>query len=170
MAKYILKGKVLAKYGDNIDTDIIAPAIPERTREALAKVAMTPLDPDFPEKMRPGGILVAGKHFGAGSSRETAPVGLKAAGTKAIIADFFARIFYRNAINQGIPVVECKGASEKISEGDELEVNVKTGEIKNLTTGETLKGVPLPDFLLERVEKGGVMPYLKEMLQRKQVK
>lgn len=164
----VIRAKVLAKYGDNIDTDIITSAkyVTSVKPEDLARIAMIDMDPDFPSRMEPGGFLVAGKNFGCGSSREWAPVALKGAGVKAVIAESFARIFYRNAITIGLVVIECPRVSEKINQRDELEVDAKTGEIRNLTTGETLEGIPIPDFLLDRFEKGFIR-VLQEKVRRK---
>jgi 3-isopropylmalate/(R)-2-methylmalate dehydratase small subunit len=159
MFDYIIRAKVLGKFGDNVDTNIIAGSLP----------TMTALDPKFIERMKPGGFLVSGKHFGCGSSRETAPVRLKEANVKAVIAEpTFARIFFRNSINQGLPVIECRGA-QRINLGDDLELNIRTAVIKNLTTGETLQGLPLPQFLLERIAAGGVFDHLKQLIQRNAV-
>lgn len=160
MSDYVIRAKVLGKFGDNVDTNIIAGSLP----------TMTALDPDFIERMKPGGILVGGKHFGCGSSRESAPVRLKEANVKAVIAEpTFARIFFRNSINQGLPVIECRRA-QRINLGDELELNVRTALIKNLTTGETLQGLSLPPFLLERVAVGGVFNHLKQLIEKNAVK
>lgn len=160
----ILRGKVVRKYGDNINTNYIYPAkyLTITDPKEMGKHAMETYDPDFIKKVMGGGIVVAGKHFGCGPSMVNAPLTLKYAGAEAIIAEFFARIFYRNALNIGLPVIECLGVSQRVKEGDELELNFETGDIKNLTTGENLKGVAIPKFLLEIVKKGGLFPYLKE--------
>ena len=165
----VIKGRVW-KFGDNIDTDAILPAryLVYTKPEELAQFVMTGADPDFPKKVKPGDIIVGGKNFGCGSSREHAPLGLKGAGISCVIAESFARIFYRNAINVGLPLIECNGISEKVNEGDELEVNLETGEIKNLTTGEVLKGNKLPEFMMEILEAGGLMPYLKKKMAESQ--
>nr|WP_157198824.1 Isopropylmalate/citramalate isomerase small subunit [Methanocaldococcus infernus] len=156
-----IKGRVW-KFGDNVDTDAILPAryLIYTEPEELAKYAMTGIDEEFPKKAKKGDIIVAGKNFGCGSSREHAPIGLKALGISAVIAESFARIFYRNAINIGLPLIECKDISKKVDEGDILEVNLKTGEIKNLTKGETYQGTKLPEFMMEILEAGGLMEYL----------
>ncbi len=157
----MIKGRVW-KFGDNVDTDAIMPAryLIYTKPEELAKYVMTGIDEDFPKKIKKGDIIVAGKNFGCGSSREHAPIGLKAAGISCVIAESFARIFYRNAINIGLPLIECKGIYNKVKEGDELEVDLKTGIIKNLTTGETIQGQKIPEFMMEILEAGGLMPYL----------
>jgi 3-isopropylmalate/(R)-2-methylmalate dehydratase small subunit len=157
----IIKGSVL-KFGDNINTDIISPpqymelSIPE-----AAKYAMNAVDPDFPTKVKKGDIMVAGVNFGSGSSRETSPLALRYLGVGAIVAKFFARIFYRNAINLGIPVIEC-AETDKISNQDELEIDLASGLIKNLTKNETYKCSKIPSHIMELVADGGLVPYLKK--------
>ncbi|EHP83874.1 Isopropylmalate/citramalate isomerase small subunit [Methanotorris formicicus] len=165
MVKKIIKGRVW-KFGDNIDTDAILPAryLVYTTEEELAKFAMTGADPDFPKKVKKGDIIVGGKNFGCGSSREHAPIGLKGAGISLVIAESFARIFYRNAINIGLPLLECKDISKHVKEGDILEVDLDKGTIKNLTTGEELKAQKLPEFMMEILNDGGLMPHLKKKL------
>ncbi|WP_456472485.1 3-isopropylmalate dehydratase small subunit [Methanocaldococcus sp.] len=157
----MIKGRVW-KFGDNVDTDAILPAryLIYTDPEELAKYAMTGIDEEFPKKVNKGDIIVAGRNFGCGSSREHAPIGLKALGISLVIAESFARIFYRNAINIGLPLMECKGISKKVDEGDILEVDLKTGVIKNLTKNETLQGSKLPEFMMEILEAGGLMNYL----------
>lgn len=146
----VVKGKAWV-FGDNIDTDAILPAryLVYTTEEELAKYAMTGTDPEFPEKAQKGDIIVGGKNFGCGSSREHAPIGLKGLGISLVIAESFARIFYRNSINIGLPLLECKDISKHVSEGDILEVDLDSGVIKNLTTGVELKGQKLPEFMME---------------------
>ncbi|ENN95603.1 3-isopropylmalate dehydratase small subunit [Methanocaldococcus villosus KIN24-T80] len=160
----MIRGRVW-KFGDNVDTDAIMPAryLVYTEPEELAKYVMTGIDEDFPKKVKKGDIIVAGKNFGCGSSREHAPLGLKGAGISCIIAKSFARIFYRNAINLGLPLIECKDV-DKINEGDILEVDLKSGVIRNVTTGEVLYGNKLPDFMMEILEAGGLMNYLKKRL------
>jgi 3-isopropylmalate/(R)-2-methylmalate dehydratase small subunit len=160
----VIKSKVLAKFGDHIATEMITSSayVTSSKPEELGKVAFKGIDPEFVDKMKPGGILVAGKNFGCSSSREWAPVALKAAGVKLILAEFFARIFYRNCINIGLPIVECKGISEKLSIGDEVEVDLEKGVAKIIQTGEILIVSPTPKFLIERMEKGGLIPELEE--------
>ncbi len=163
MFEETVQGRVL-KYGDNLDTDRIYASgkHPTLDHTEMARYAMEAADPHFSEKVKTASIIIAGVNFGCGSSREKAPLALKYSGVKAIVADSFARIFYRNALNVGLPVVECEGASSKIQEGDELEINLKSGRIINKTNGEELKGLGIPAFLLDRLRKGGLIPHLKE--------
>lgn len=159
----VLKGNVL-KYGDNINTDIIAPPqYMELSIADSAKYTMTAIDPDFPVKIKVGDILVAGANFGSGSSRETAPLALKYLGIGAIVACFFARIFYRNAINLGIPVIECKDA-DKISEGNFIEIDVEKGKIKNISTGEEYVCSKIPVHIQKLINDGGLVPYLENTI------
>lgn len=164
----VIQGNVLAKFGDNIATEMIASAayVTSSKPEELGKIACKGIDPDFVDKMKPGGILVAGKNFGCSSSREWAPIALKASGVRLILAEFFARIFYRNAINIGLPIVECNGISEKLNIGDEVRVDLEKGEVKIITTGEKLPIMPMPIFLVERINKGGLIPQLEEELKK----
>jgi 3-isopropylmalate/(R)-2-methylmalate dehydratase small subunit len=162
-----ITGKVI-KYGDGVNTDVIIPSefLVLLDPKELAKHAMEGIDFDFPQKVRDRKIIVAGRNFGCGSSREQAPVALKYAGVQCILAESFARIFYRNAINIGLPIVECEGISKKVNDGDELEISPKEGLIKNLTQRTKLKANPIPDFLLEIMEKG-LVEYMKEKKGRK---
>ena len=162
----IISGKAL-KYGDNIDTDVIIPAcyLTSTDPAELAQHCLEGLDPTFSEKASSAGILVAGKNFGCGSSREHAPLAIKASGVKAVIAASFARIFYRNAINIGLPILESEEAAEKIKEGDQLEIDLDKGEIKDLTSGETFQVNPFPPFLQEIIERGGLMNLVKERVE-----
>ncbi|MFZ5944843.1 MAG: 3-isopropylmalate dehydratase [Bacillota bacterium] len=154
-----ISGKAL-KYGDNINTDIISPgAYLQFSIEKQAEHAMEGIDEDFTTKVRFFDILVVGENFGSGSSRETAPLVLKANNVKAIVAKSFARIFYRNAINIGLPVVELETSS--IDEGDELVVDVLTGKVENLTKEEEYQGVGIPSHVLKIIEDGGLKAYLK---------
>lgn len=164
----VIQGNVLAKFGDNIATEMIASAayVTSSKPEELGKIACKGIDPDFMDKMKPGGILVAGKNFGCSSSREWAPIALKASGVRLILAEFFARIFYRNAINIGLPIVECNGISEKLNIGDEVRVDLEKGEVEIITTGEKLPIMPMPIFLVERINKGGLIPQLEEELKK----
>jgi len=156
-----ISGKAL-KYGDNINTDLISPPqYLEKSLEVIAQHAMEGIDEDFTRKVRPGDILVAGKNFGPGSSRETAPIALKMAGVGAIVAKFFARIFYRNAINIGLPVLECPDV-DKIRDGDELTVNLQTGEIINKTTNEVYHATPLAAPVMDILNAGGLIGYLEK--------
>jgi 3-isopropylmalate/(R)-2-methylmalate dehydratase small subunit len=161
----IVEGKVL-KFGDKIDTDIIIPAryLKYTDPQYLAQHAMEPIDPEFYKKASAGVILVAGKVFGMGSSREQAAIALKAAGIKAIIAESFARIFFRNAINNGLPVITLPNATKEINEGDFVKVNVETGEIIVNNT-KVLKGKGITGMPLEILKMGGIMNYLKSINQ-----
>jgi len=156
------------KYGDNIDTDVIIPAryLTSTDPMKLAEHAMEGVDPDFSSKVRGDGILVAGRNFGCGSSREHAPLALKAAGVKAIVAESFARIFFRNAINIGLVVVECRGVSSSVEEGDLLEVDLELGRIFNISKGTSLPSTRYPEATLKIMEKGGLMEYLKDKIIR----
>lgn len=158
-----VKGTVF-KYGDNIDTDVIIPAryLNISDPKELAKHSMEDIDPAFVEKVKPGDIIVANKNFGCGSSREHAPIAIKACGVSCVIASTFARIFYRNAINIGIPILECDEASKDIEQSDELEVDFRTGIIHNLTKNQTYKVQPFPEFMQEIVKAGGLINYIKK--------
>jgi 3-isopropylmalate/(R)-2-methylmalate dehydratase small subunit len=147
------------KYGSNVDTDAIIPAryLNVSIPSELAKHALEDFDPRFAAEVQPGDIIVATANFGCGSSREHAPLALKAASVGAIIAETFARIFYRNAINVGLPIMECAEAVADVQHGQLLEVDLKTGHIQNLTTGKQYQATPLPDFLLQIREEGGLM-------------
>ncbi|WP_251859924.1 3-isopropylmalate dehydratase [Clostridium sp. Marseille-Q2269] len=154
-------GKVL-KFGDNINTDIISPPqYMELSIEEASKYSMSAIDPKFSERIKKGDIIVAGKNFGSGSSRETSPLTLKYLGVGAIVVEFFARIFYRNCINIGIPVIECKEAS-KIDESDIIEIYIEEGEIYNISKNERYKCTKLPKHILELIECGGLFEYLKK--------
>ena len=151
------------RYGRDVNTDVIIPARYMNTSEPseLARHCMADLDPDFTKKVRPGDLIVAEENFGCGSSREHAPIAIKAAGVDCVIAKSFARIFYRNAINTGLAIMECPEASEKIEAGDEVAVDFDTGVITNLTKGETYQAEPFPPFIQEIISKGGLMNSLK---------
>ena len=157
-----LRGKAL-KYGDGVNTDVIIPSkyLAYTDPKELAKYAMAGIDSDFHRKVKERAILVAGRNFGCGSSREQAPVALKYAGVKCVVADSFARIFYRNAINIGLPVLENEGISKVIDDGDELIIDLKAGTVKNVTSGATINAKPLPSFLMEIMEKG-LVEYMRE--------
>lgn len=157
------------KFGNNIDTDVILPGkyLILTNPMDLAKHALEGLDPNFPEKAKKGIIVVGGKNFGCGSSREQAPLALKYSGVKCVAAESFARIFFRNAINIGLPVVECKGISERTENGDELSVDLDKGEICNMTKGQTLQGTRLPAFILEILSDGGLIENLQRRLKKK---
>ena len=158
-----LEGKVW-RYGDNIDTDVIIPARYLNTFDPkeLAKHCMVDIDKDFAQKVRPGDIMVGGKNFGCGSSREHAPVAIKACGVPVIIAASFARIFYRNGINVGLPLMEIGDNVERIHAGDKLSVDLSSGKIRDLTTGETFQAPPLPGFIQDIAKAGGLIQYVKE--------
>ncbi|MCP8303987.1 MAG: 3-isopropylmalate dehydratase small subunit [archaeon] len=154
-------GKAI-KYGDDINTDVIIPSrylVLTDPRE-LAKHAMEGIDPSFIKKSKDG-IVVAGKNFGCGSSREQAPIALKYSGTRCVIAKSFARIFYRNAINIGLPVLECESLWDSVQDSDRLSLDLKSGKIKNLTRNISAQAQPLPDFILELIEIGGLLNKLK---------
>ncbi len=152
------------KYGRDIDTDVIIPAryLNTSVPEELAKHCMEDLDPEFVSKIEFGDILVAEENFGCGSSREHAPIAIKSAGVSVVIAKSFARIFYRNAINTGLPIMESPEAVEGISDGDEVEVDADAGTIVNVTRGETYRAQPFPPFVKEIIEKGGLIEAIKE--------
>lgn len=157
------KGSVF-KYPDNVDTDVIIPARYLNTADAkeLAKHCMEDIDAEFVSRVQSGDVMVAGWNFGCGSSREHAPLVIKTCGTGCVIAKSFARIFYRNAINIGLPILECEQAAEEISAGDEVEVDFDTGEIRDLTIGKTYRAQPFPPFIQNIIAKGGLLASLKE--------
>ncbi len=164
-----MQGKVW-KFGDHIDTDLIIAARYLNTSEpsALAKHVMEDADPEFVNKMREGDIIVAGENFGCGSSREHAPIALKAAGVSAVIAPTFARIFYRNAFNMGLPIFELKEADE-INEGDTVKIDMDKGEVINITQAKTYKFSPIPEFMQELVDTGGLIEFAKKELAESKV-
>lgn len=163
-----VKGKVI-KFANNIDTDVILPGkwLSLIDPKDLAKHAMEGLDPDFPNKAKEGAILVGGKNFGCGSSREQAPLALKYAGVQCVLAESFARIFFRNSINIGLPVIECKGISTKTNDGDQVEVDFEAGKITNKTSNQTLQGTKLPPFILEILTEGGLIEKLRKKMNTK---
>jgi 3-isopropylmalate/(R)-2-methylmalate dehydratase small subunit len=150
-------------FGRDVDTDLIIPAryLNMKTAAELAQHVMEDADPAFAGKVKPGDIVVAKENFGCGSSREHAPIALKGAGVSVVIAKSFARIFYRNSLNTGLPILVAPEAVDGIGEGDEVTVDLASGEIANLTTGATFQAQPLPPFMRELVEAGGLLPYLK---------
>ncbi len=160
----LIRGRVW-KFGDNIDTDVI---IPFKYKAAtndpyeLAKHAMEGIDPEFSKKVRPGDVIVAGKNFGCGSSREQAPIALKYAGIAAVLAESFARIFYRNAFNIGLPPLIVPGISKKVEQGDEVEIDLTKGTVKILKTGEVLHFTPIKGYMKELLEAGGLVNYYKK--------
>ena len=152
------------KYGDNVDTDVIIPAryLNSSDPAELAKHCMEDIDAEFVKNVKTGDIMVATKNFGCGSSREHAPIAIKASGVSCVIAETFARIFYRNAINIGLPIVECKEAAEEICDGDEVEVNFDTGVITDLTTGKTYQGQAFPEFMQKIIKAEGLINYINQ--------
>ena len=156
------RGKVF-RYKDNVDTDVIIPAryLNTSVPEELAKHCMEDIDKTFITRVKQGDIMVGGENFGCGSSREHAPLAIKAAGISCVIAKSFARIFYRNAINIGLPILECPAASEAIKEGDVVSIDFDTGVITDETTGQTFQAAPFPPFIQNIIAKGGLMNSLK---------
>jgi len=163
----MIQGKVI-KYGHNVDTDVIIPARYLNTSDPkeLAQHCMEDLDKDFVKKVQPGDIMVAGKNFGCGSSREHAPIALKASGISCVIAETFARIFYRNAINIGLPIMECPEAAQDIEDGDTVSVDVYTGVITNITKNKTYQGTPFPEFMQDIIKAEGLMNYVRERVEK----
>lgn len=155
------KGTVF-KYGDNVDTDVIIPAryLAIQDSKELASHCMEDIDKEFVGKVNKGDIMVAGKNFGCGSSREHAPLVIKVAGVSCVIAETFARIFYRNAINIGLPIIECKEASERIEAGDVVEIDFDSGKIKNLSKNEEYMGQPFPEFMQKIIAAEGLVNYI----------
>ena len=155
-------GKVF-KYGDNVDTDVIIPAryLNAPSPEELAKHCMEDIDPDFTAKVQPGDIVVGGANFGCGSSREHAPIAIRACGVACVIAASFARIFYRNSINIGFPILECPEAAAAIQNGDTVSVDFDSGKIHDETTGQDFQAVAFPAFINRIIEHDGLLPYLK---------
>lgn len=155
-------GKVF-KYGDNVDTDVIIPAryLNTSVHLELAAHCMEDIDKDFVKNVKKGDFIVANKNFGCGSSREHAPIAIKAAGVSCVIASTFARIFYRNAINIGLPIFECDEAVKAIDNGDKLEVDFSTGVIKNLTKNEKYQGEPFPEFMQKIIDTDGLIGYIR---------
>lgn len=164
----ILKGKIW-KFGDDVDTDAIIPARYLNTSDPkeLAAHVMEDADRDFPGKVKPGDIIVAGKNFGCGSSREHAPIAIKAAGVQAVVAKSFARIFYRNAFNIGLPIFESPDLAESVGEGDEIEINADEGRIKDASRGTEFRAEPIPPFMQELIASGGLVEWTKKKLASK---
>ena len=152
------------KYGDNVDTDVIIPAryLNSSDQKELAEHCMEDIDKDFVKKVKKGDLIVADKNFGCGSSREHAPIAIKAAGVSCVIADTFARIFYRNAINIGLPIIECPDAAAGIEAGDEVEVDFDTGIITNKTKNTTFQGQPFPEFMQKIIASEGLVNYINQ--------
>ncbi len=157
-----VSGKV-HKYGDNVDTDVIIPAryLNTADHKELASHCMEDIDTEFVNKVRDGDIMVAKSNFGCGSSREHAPIAIKASGISCVIAKTFARIFYRNSINIGLPIIECPEAAEGIQDGDNVEIDFDTGVITDKTTGKTYKGNPFPEFIKNIINKNGLLNSIK---------
>lgn len=157
-----VRGNVF-KYGDNVDTDVIIPARHLTTSDPaeLAKYCMEDIDSDFAKDVRPGDIIVAARNFGCGSSREHAPIAIKGSGISCVIASSFARIFYRNAINTGLPIMECAPAAEAAEKGDVLEIDFETGIIKNITKNEEYQSAAFPEFIQRIIAAGGLLNSLK---------
>lgn len=152
------------KYGSNVDTDVIIPARYLNTSDPkeLAKFCMEDIDTEFVNKVKEGDIMVAAKNFGCGSSREHAPIAIKASGISCVIAETFARIFYRNSINIGLPILECPQAAQEIQAGDEVEVDFVTGVITNITQNKTYQAEPFPEFMQELINAGGLIKYISK--------
>ena len=161
----ILKGKA-HKYGDNVDTDVIIPARYLNTSDPdeLASHCMEDIDPDFIKKVQPGDMIVGEDNFGCGSSREHAPLAIKTAGVSCVIAKTFARIFYRNSINIGLPILQCPEAVDGISAGNEVEVDTASGKITNLSTGKSYQAMPFPEFMQTLISAGGLVAYARERI------
>ena len=166
----MVQGRVF-KYGDNVDTDVIIPAryLNAPSPAELAKHCMEDIDASFATTVQPGDIMVGGANFGCGSSREHAPISIRACGVRCVIAASFARIFYRNAINIGFPILECPEAAAAINNGDTVSVDFATGKIVDETTGETFQAVALPPFIEKIVEHNGLLPYLKARMEKGEV-
>lgn len=158
----MINGRVF-KYGDNVDTDVIIPAryLNISDRAELASHCMEDIDGEFIKNVNPGDLIVAGKNFGCGSSREHAPMVIKLSGIKCIIAETFARIFYRNAVNIGLPILECPKAARDIENGDKIEVDLKSGMIKNVTKGRTYQAESFPEFMQDIIKAEGLVNYVK---------
>lgn len=154
-------GKAI-KYGDNVDTDVIIPAryLAIQDRKELASHCMEDIDADYINKVNAGDIMIGGKNFGCGSSREHAPLCIKVSGISCVIAKTFARIFFRNAINIGLPIIECEEASERIEEGDEVSIDFDSGVITNKTKNEQYKGQPFPEFMQKIISSEGLVNYI----------
>jgi 3-isopropylmalate/(R)-2-methylmalate dehydratase small subunit len=163
-----IRGRAIT-FGNNVDTDVILPGpyLVHTDPHELAKHAMEGLDPDFTEKVGDGAIVISGKNFGCGSSREQAPLALKYAGVKCVIAESFARIFYRNSITIGLPVLACPGVSAEVQDGDLLVVNLEEGRVEDVSKGLVLKATRLPDFIMEILDDGGLIEHLKRGIEQK---
>ena len=155
---------IVHKYGDNVDTDVIIPAryLNSSDPKELAKKCMEDIDADFVNRVKTGDIIVANKNFGCGSSREHAPIAIKASGIACVVAETFARIFYRNAINIGLPIIECPSAAQAIKAGDEVEIDFDTGMIYDRTSGQEFKGQAFPEFMQKIIKAEGLMNYITQ--------
>ena len=155
---------IVHKYGDNVDTDVIIPARYRNSSypKELAKKCMEDIDADFVNRVKTGDIIVANKNFGCGSSREHAPIAIKASGIACVVAETFARIFYRNAINIGLPIIECPSAAQAIKAGDEVEIDFDTGMIYDRTSGQEFKGQAFPEFMQKIIKAEGLMNYINQ--------
>lgn len=155
---------IVHKYGDNVDTDVIIPAryLNSSDPKELAKKCMEDIDADFVNRVKLGDIMVANKNFGCGSSREHAPIAIKASGISCVIAETFARIFYRNAINIGLPIIECPEAAKQISAGDQVEIDFDSGMIYDRTTGKEFKGQAFPEFMQQIIRAEGLINYINQ--------
>lgn len=155
---------IVHKYGDNVDTDVIIPAryLNSSDPKELAKKCMEDIDADFVNRVKIGDIIVANKNFGCGSSREHAPIAIKASGIACVVAETFARIFYRNAINIGLPIIECPSAAQAIKAGDEVEIDFDTGMIYDRTSGQEFKGQAFPEFMQKIIKAEGLMNYINQ--------
>jgi 3-isopropylmalate/(R)-2-methylmalate dehydratase small subunit len=160
------------KYGDNVDTDVIIPAryLSISLPEELARHCMEDLDPDFAAAVQPGDMIVAGENFGCGSSREHAPLAIKGAGVSCVVAQSFARIFYRNAVNVGLPILECPAAVEDADKGHCLEIDLAAGQVHNLTTGGVYQAEPYPPFMMDIIRAGGLIPYTRKRLEERKAR
>jgi len=164
-APLVIEGRAHV-YGDNVDTDVIIPAryLTTTDPDELARHCMEDLDAGFVERVRPGDVIVAGRNFGSGSSREHAPIAIKAAGVACVVADSFARIFFRNAINVGLPIVECPGARAGLENGDVIRIDLDSGVVSDVTRGRSHAATPLPSFMRDILDAGGLMPWVKRSL------
>jgi 3-isopropylmalate/(R)-2-methylmalate dehydratase small subunit len=153
-------------YGDNVDTDVIIPArhLTSTDADELSRHCMEDLDPSFVTDVRPGDVIVGGRNFGSGSSREHAPIAIKASGVSCVVAESFARIFFRNAVNVGLPIVECPGVTDGAEPGDVFRVDHETGSVENVTKSRRFQGTPLPPFMQEILDAGGLMPWVARSL------
>ena len=166
----MIRGRVWL-FGDNVDTDVITPGVyVDAPMEEMKKHVLEALNPRFPKEVKAGDIIVAGKNFGCGSSRETAPDAIKALGIGAVVAESFARIFFRNAVSIGLPILPCPGAPKAFGEGDEAEVDIFGARVKNLSSSQTLAGQPLAKDILDILSGGGTLPLLKAMAEKERSK